>query len=147
MVSRKAVGVVARREGSCHCGKVRVAVDFPEVPEPHLCNCSMCAMKAPVAIDVPMAALRVLAGEDALGCYSFNTHVAKHWFCRNCGIHVFQQLRSDPTHYGVNGACFAGLGRYDFAQLPVHDSVRAHPRDTGQPRRIAGLVCYKGHDP
>jgi hypothetical protein len=97
MVSRKAVGVVTRREGACHCGGVRVAVNMPEPPTPHLCNCSMCAMKAIVAIDVPIEALTVLAGDDLLANYSFNTGVAKHWFCRNCGIHVFQKLRSDPS--------------------------------------------------
>lgn len=135
--------MVSRREGACHCGSVRIAVEMDEVPAAHLCNCSMCAMKATVAIDVPLAALTVLAGEELLGCYSFNTGVAKHWFCRNCGIHVFQQLRSDPSKYGVNGACFEGLGRYDFSELPVHDSANAHPKDTGRPTRIAGTTRFE----
>ena len=135
--------MVTRREGACHCGGVRFAVDMPEQPTPHLCNCSMCAMKAKVAIDVPMEALTVLAGDDLLSCYSFNTGVAQHWFCRNCGIHVFQKLRSDPSKYGVNGQCFEGLGRYDFTSLPVHDSANAHPKDTGLPTQVAGMVRFE----
>lgn len=135
-----------RREGACHCGGVRIAVEMQEAPQPHLCNCSMCSMKAMVAVDVPLEALTVLAGEELLSCYRFNTAVAKHWFCRNCGIHVFQRLRSDPTKYGVNGACFDRLGRYDFAALPVHDSANAHPKDTGQPTRIAGTMRYDGRE-
>ena len=138
--------MVTRREGGCHCGAVRIAVDMPDAPRPHLCNCSICAMKATVAIDVPMEALTVVSGEDALACYSFNTGVAKHWFCKTCGIHVFQQLRSDPEMYGVNGACFDGLGRFDFAALPVVDSAKAHPKDTGQPSQIAGTMRYDTAD-
>lgn len=134
---------MTRREGACHCGGVKIAVDLPENPRPHRCNCSMCAMKGSVAIDVPIAALTVLEGEGLLSRYSFGTGVARHWFCRQCGIHVFQQLRSDPEKYGVNGVCFPGLGQFDFAAMPVHDGANAHPKDTGAPTRIAGTMRYE----
>lgn len=131
-----------RHEGGCHCGGVRIAVKMPSDPRPHYCNCSMCAMKGSLAIDVPVAALTVLEGEELLGCYSFNTGVAKHWFCRKCGIHLFQRLRSDPGKYGVNAVCFDGLGRYDFDALRVHDGANAHSQDTGKPTRLAGTIAY-----
>ena len=99
-------------------------------------------MKAMVAIDVPMDALVVTGGEDFLSLYKFNTGVAEHYFCSNCGIHMFQRLRSDPSRYGVNGACFDGLGRFDFDEMPVHDGGSAHPKDTGQPTRVAGSARY-----
>lgn len=140
------MGLVTTREGSCHCGAVRFAVDMPDPPRAHLCNCSICAMKAMVAIDVPKDALRMIAGEDSLGTYTFNTGVAQHHFCTECGIHVFQRLRSDPDRYGVNGACFDGLGRFDFDALPVHDSRNAHPRDTGRPPVIAGTMRFERKD-
>ena len=132
-----------RREGACHCGGVRVEVEIPDDARPHYCNCSMCAKKGSLAIDVPPAALTVLAGHEVLGCYGFNTGVARHWFCRNCGIHVFQQLRSDPEKYGVNTVCFEGLGRYDFSELGVHDGGNAHPKDTGEPPRLAGHIRFE----
>lgn len=132
-----------RREATCHCGGVRIAVEMPSDPRPHYCNCSMCALKGSLALDVPIAALTVLEGEELLACYSFNTGVAKHWFCRTCGIHLFQRLRSDPTKYGVNAVCFDGLGRYDFKELNVNDGRDAHPKDTGLPTRIAGFVRYE----
>ena len=135
------MGVGMRRTGGCHCGCVRIAVEMPG-HRPHYCNCTMCAMKGSLAIDVPVAALTVLEGGELLACYSFNTGVAKHWFCKNCGIHVFQQLRSDPRKYGVNAVCFKGLGRYDFTALAVHDGANAHPKDTGQPARLAGKISY-----
>ena len=99
-------------------------------------------MKGSVAIDLPIAALTVLSGEDLLACYTFNTGVAKHWFCKRCGIHVFQQLRSDPGKYGVNGVCFPGLGRFDFPEMSVHDGRMAHPKDTGLPNRSAGRILF-----
>ena len=132
-----------RREGACHCGGVRIAVEMPSDPRPHYCNCSMCAMKGSLAIDVPIAALTVLEGSELLACYSFNTNVAQHWFCRSCGIHLFQWLRSDPGKYGVNAVCFDGFGRYDFDALCVHDGRDAHPKDTGLPTRIAGVMRYE----
>lgn len=100
-------------------------------------------MKGSLAIDLPREALTVMAGDDLLARYSFNTCVAEHWFCRNCGIHLFQRLRSDPGKYGVNSVCFEGLSRYDFEELPVHDGAKAHPKDTGRPKRVAGTMRYE----
>ena len=129
--------------GRCHCGTVEIEVDFAPNALPHQCNCSVCAMKGSVMFDVPLAALRVVAGEERLRLYTFNTLAAKHYFCGLCGIHVFHQLRSDPNKFGVNGACFAGRGRYDFASMPVHDGGGSHPKDTGKPMRVAGHLRYE----
>ncbi len=102
----------------------------------------MCAMKGSVAFDVPLAALIVTSGREFLSLYQFNSGVAEHYFCSNCGIHLFQRLRSNPSKYGVNVACVEGLGRYDFSELPVHDGAGAHPKDTGKPIRLAGTMHY-----
>lgn len=100
-------------------------------------------MKGSVAFDVPSAAITVTGGEELLSCYRFGTGAAEHYFCRVCGIHVFQRLRSDPSKHGVNGACVPGFGRYDFNELPVHDGGGAHPKDTGRPTRVAGVMRYQ----
>lgn len=132
-----------RQTGTCHCGRVTFTVDVPEDMRPHRCNCSICTLKGSVSIDVPHDALAITAGEDALSLYTFNTHLAQHWFCGTCGIHVYHQLRSDPAKVAINGACVAGLGPYDFSQMPVHDGRDAHPKDTGRPTRIAGMMRYE----
>lgn len=44
-------------------------------------------------------------GEDALTTYTFNTHVAKHTFCKICGVQSFYSPRSNPDGYGVNPNC------------------------------------------
>ncbi len=58
----------------------------------------------------------MLAGEDMLTLYEWNTRRAKHFFCRRCGIYVFHRKRAAPAHFGVN--VFA-LQDFDMARLPV----------------------------
>jgi hypothetical protein len=45
---------------------------------------------------VPDGRFRLLQGEDELATYTFNTGVARHLFCRTCGIKSFYvpRLRS-----------------------------------------------------
>lgn len=117
-------------EGGCHCGTVRFRVTMPEDPLIRRCNCTICAMKGVVMLDVPMTALRILEGEEALTLYTFGSGEAKHRFCSKCGIHPFHQLRSEPDHYGVNLACFDGISIYDLPEVPVFNG-QSHPADGG----------------
>lgn len=95
-------------EGGCHCGRVRfrVTADLDRVSE---CNCSMCAKKGFLHLIVAPHQFELLAGEDALTTYEFNTRVAKHRFCRHCGIHSFYVPRSDPDKIDVNVRCLDGV--------------------------------------
>lgn len=91
---------------------------------------------------VPLAALVVTAGEEHLSCYSFNTGVAKHYFCRNCGIHCFNKARSDPDLYSINAATLDGVAPYeDFPEVPVADGQR-HSLDNNGVRRQSGLLHF-----
>jgi len=95
-------------EGACHCGRVRFRVrgDLDTVTE---CNCSMCAMKGFVHLIVPLDAFQLLTPRDELTTYVFNTKIAKHTFCRTCGIHPFYVPRSDPDKIDVNVRCLDGV--------------------------------------
>jgi hypothetical protein len=48
---------------------------------------------------------RLLAGENSLTTYTFNTGVAQHSFCRHCGIKAFYVPRSHPDGLSVNVNC------------------------------------------
>ena len=48
---------------------------------------------------------RLLQGEESLSTYTFNTGVAQHRFCRNCGIKSFYVPRSHPDGISVNVRC------------------------------------------
>jgi hypothetical protein len=54
---------------------------------------------------VPAAGFRLLRGEEALTTYTFGTGVAKHRFCRHCGIKSFYVPRSNPDGFSVNLRC------------------------------------------
>ena len=107
------MGEAVRYEGGCHCGAVRFRVRV-ERHEALDCNCSMCSRKGFVHLIVPPEDFELLGGEDALTTYTFNTGVAKHRFCRVCGIHPFYTPRSHPDQVDVNVRCLeeAPLGRF-----------------------------------
>ncbi|TGD76006.1 GFA family protein [Mangrovimicrobium sediminis] len=92
-------------QGSCHCGAVAFEVEAPEVIEAVRCNCSVCAKAGYLHLIVPLTRFRLLRGADALTTYTFNTGVAKHTFCRVCGIKPFYTPRSNPDGIDVNVNC------------------------------------------
>lgn len=91
--------------GSCHCGAVEFEVEAPERIECSECNCSICAKSGYLHLIVPKSKFRLLKGEESLTTYTFNTGVAKHTFCRTCGIKSFYVPRSNPDGYSVNVRC------------------------------------------
>lgn len=91
--------------GSCHCRGVRFEVDAPARIAAIECNCSICRMTGFVHLIVPAARFRLLRGEELLSEYAFNTGVARHRFCRICGIKSFYVPRSNPDGIDVNVRC------------------------------------------
>jgi hypothetical protein len=120
-----------RYEGGCHCGAVRFHVDVDD----HVaivCNCSMCAKMGYLHVIVPPERFAITRGQDALTVYTFNTHVAKHMFCRTCGVHPFYRPRSHPNDWDVNALCLDGgaaakfrVDRFDGQEWDAHvDAIR-----------------------
>ena len=66
-------------------------------------------MKGIVHIVVPREQFELLRGADAISTYEFGTGVAKHTFCRHCGIHSFYTPRSKPDGVSVNVRCLEGV--------------------------------------
>ena len=91
--------------GGCHCGQVRFEVEAPAHLEANECNCSICRMTGFVHLIVRKDNFRLLSGADELSTYEFNTGVAKHLFCRKCGIKSFYIPRSNPDGFSVNVRC------------------------------------------
>jgi hypothetical protein len=97
-----------RYAGGCHCDRVRFRV-AGDLATTTLCNCSMCTMKGFLHLIVPWEQFELLAGGDELTTYRFNTGVARHQFCRHCGVHPFYVPRSDPDKVDVNVRCLQGV--------------------------------------
>ena len=94
-----------RHSGGCHCGLVRFEVLAPARPEVFDCNCSMCSKSGFLHLIVPADRFKLVSGGDALITYSFNTHTAKHLFCKVCGIKSYYVPRSHPDGFSVNAHC------------------------------------------
>jgi hypothetical protein len=91
--------------GGCHCGAVRFEVEAPEHILVQDCNCSLCAMTGFLHLIVPKSRFRLVKGEENITTYTFNTGIAKHTFCRTCGIKSFYVPRSNPDGIDVNVRC------------------------------------------
>ena len=97
-----------RYEGSCHCGRVRFRVEG-DLARVTVCNCSMCTMKGYIHLVVAPEDFELVAGADDLALYEWGTKIAKHRFCKVCGIHPFYTPRSDPDKVDVNVRCLEGV--------------------------------------
>lgn len=91
--------------GGCHCGAVRFEVEAPAEIEASECNCSICSKSGYLHLIVPRSKFKLQRGAEAITTYTFNTGVAKHTFCKICGIKSFYVPRSNPDGYSVNVRC------------------------------------------
>lgn len=102
--------------GGCHCKAVRFEVDVEDGPIPLLdCNCSMCTATGFLHLIAAKAEFRLLSGDDNLGEYRFGEGIARHLFCKTCGIKSFYVPRSHPDGYSVNARCLDDYASLTFA--------------------------------
>lgn len=104
--------------GSCHCGAVRFRVEA-QIDELTRCDCSLCRRRGALMAKVHESALTLEAGEADLTLYQWNTGVARHWFCRHCGVYPFHRKRAAPDFYGVNVGC---LDDFDARAYPFREA-------------------------
>lgn len=122
--------------GSCHCGRVTFTVEAPQHLEVDECNCSICSKGGFLHLIVPRNRFTLLSGEDSLQTYAFNTGVARHTFCRVCGIKPFYTPRSNPDGIDVNVRCLD----------PVPASVTITAFDGRNWESNAHLVAHKSRE-
>ena len=91
--------------GGCHCGAVRFQVEAELPRELERCNCSVCSKSGYLHLIVPNQQFTLFQGEENLTTYTFNSRVAKHYFCKTCGIKPFYIPRSNPDGMDVNVNC------------------------------------------
>jgi hypothetical protein len=105
--------------GGCHCGRIAFEVEgtLEEVSE---CNCSICTKKAYLHWMVAPERFRLLTPRANLATYTFNTHVAQHYFCAVCGVAPFYIARSDPDKIDINVRCVDGI-QFDKLRLRRFD--------------------------
>ena len=105
MATARVEPITVIHRGGCHCRRVRFEVDAPADLVVQQCNCSLCRMSGFWHLIVPMARFRLLSGGGELTEYTFNTGVARHRFCRVCGVKSFYIPRSNPDGVDINTRC------------------------------------------
>ncbi|MCL1634746.1 GFA family protein [Luteimonas sp. SX5] len=123
MQAPDALSLITHR-GGCHCRRVRFEVDAPAAIEALECGCSICRMTGYLHLIVPALRFRLLSGADDLGEYVFNTGVARHRFCRHCGIKPFYVPRSHPDGIDVNVRCLDAGSVAALSIVPFDDENR-----------------------
>ena len=88
-------------QGMCHCGKIRFQLSC-NLTDLKRCNCSHCRRKGFVMTTAKLDQFKLISCEENLKIYQWNSKIAKHYFCKNCGINTHHQRRSKPDEYGVN---------------------------------------------
>lgn len=111
-------------EGGCHCGRVRFVVHATRPLRVLDCNCSICRMSGFLHLIAPASAFELLSGKEDLTEYRFNTGVARHFFCRHCGIKPFYVPRSNPDGIDVNARCLDGMSMDDLIVEKFDDDDR-----------------------
>ncbi|MDG2001636.1 MAG: GFA family protein [Alphaproteobacteria bacterium] len=91
--------------GSCHCKQIQFEVTGKNNIQVLDCSCSICSIVNYKHYVVDKSQFKLLKGKKHLSTYTFNTKVAKHMFCKICGIKSFYIPRSHPESISINLNC------------------------------------------
>ena len=108
-------------QGSCHCGAVRFEADLDLDQPTYRCNCSICRRTRFWPAIAREGGLRVLAGQEELTEYLFDTRKNQHFFCRHCGVRPFGVGNETPMGkmYGVNIGCLEGVSEEELSRIAI----------------------------
>jgi hypothetical protein len=101
--------------GSCHCGDFQIEVtgDLVSVME---CNCSICHATGFLHWIVNEEQVVVLSDPAVTTTYVWGTGVARHYFCKRCGVALLRRPMVKPDGFSVNVRC---LDNTDLSSLEV----------------------------
>jgi hypothetical protein len=91
--------------GSCHCQLIQFTVSAPPTLEVDRCNCSICSKSGYLHLIVPQSKFELSQGKEYLQTYQFGSMIARHTFCKVCGIKPFYIPRSNPDGISINVNC------------------------------------------
>jgi hypothetical protein len=105
---------IRRLEGGCHCGNIRVALDWPEAAGPSIpvrvCGCSFCWKHGAAWISHPEGQFRLqVADAGRVTPYRLGTGTAAFQVCATCGVVPAVTCVIEGTRYAVvNARTFDG---------------------------------------
>ena len=99
-------------KGNCHCKSVKFELES-NLSKIVQCNCSYCKRRNAKMVLENKDAITI-HGKENLSLYQFNTNIAKHHFCKNCGIFVFSNRRFDPEGIAINLGCIDQINTFEI---------------------------------
>jgi hypothetical protein len=105
-----------RIDSSCHCGNIRVALDWPAAAPTiaaRACGCSFCTKHGGVWTSHPQARFDLaIADEGRVTRYRFGSKTADFHVCLTCGVVPIVTCTIEGTRYAVfNVNTFNGVDR------------------------------------
>ncbi len=110
-------------KGKCHCGKIKFQLSC-NLTDLKRCNCSHCRRKGFVMTTAKLDQFKLISGEESLKIYQWNSKIAKHYFCKKCGVNTHHQRRSKPDEYGVNVGCLEGFNMDWIENIKYTDGIK-----------------------
>ena len=94
-----------RIHGSCHCGNIRITLDWPEsgptIPV-RACGCALCTKHRAVWTSHPDGRFQLRIADDArVTRYRFGTKTADFHICLSCGVVPIATCIIEGTRYAV----------------------------------------------
>jgi hypothetical protein len=127
--------------GSCHCGAVRFEADLDLAQPTYRCNCSICRRNRFWPAVAGPEGFWLLAGENELTEYLFNTRKNQHFFCKHCGVRAFGVGNATAVGkmFGVNVGCLDGVTEEELSKVPITYVDGMHDRWGETPAHCAHL--------
>jgi hypothetical protein len=111
-------------EGRCHCGAVRVHLDFTrpaEETQVRACQCGFCTRQGALTVSDPDGAARIEISGDTLSTYQFGTRSATSLVCGRCGCYVGVMLQEGGRSWSVANARGLAIPEFkDRVGVPMH---------------------------
>ena len=109
-------------KASCHCGAVKFSFEAEPFTKGIRCSCTFCSRRGTLMYPVPDGSFKVEAQDGALATYQFGPKVAKHYFCKQCGISTHSRSPRRPGMFIVNLGCVEGVDTFAL-ETTVYDGL------------------------
>jgi hypothetical protein len=112
-----------RIHASCHCGNIRLLIDWPTTGGPipvRACGCSHCQKHRAVWTSHPEGRFRLTVGDPArVGRYQFGTRTADFHVCMTCGVVPIVTCAFEGARFAVvNANAFDDVARSELSESP-----------------------------
>ena len=114
-----------RISGSCHCGNIRVALDWPDAGSTipvRACGCTLCTKHRAIWTSHPDGRFHLRIADDSrVTRYRFGTKTADFHVCMTCGVLPIVTCEIEGSRYAVvNVNAFDNVDRSELIEVATN---------------------------